>query len=356
MTITVNSHNGFDPLKECWLGDCYQPAFFDYIENKKVRNVLKRISEETIEDLENIKEVMESNGVTVKRPQVHDFDTIHRISTYGRGELDSNLELINPSAPKHTDIPLRRPPMFPRDSQVIVGNTIYRMFPDKPSKSLSDCYTHLYNELDQNSIVDGLPLGSGNQGPNVIRLGNTIILDGLPPDTYRYFNKLLKSKGYKIITAFNEGHSDGMYNAIKDKIWISNGTPFNMELYFPDWETFFLPDAQWSDMSPFLQVKQKVDGKWWIPGEEHNDDLIDFVGVWFSEWVGFCEETVWDVNVLSLNPQTVLCLTENKELFKWLRDRNIEPIVTPFRHRFFWDGGLHCLTLDTIRESDLNSI
>ena len=56
-----------------------------------------------------------------------------------------------------------------------------------------------------------------------------------------------------------------------------------------------------------------------------------------------------------VNPDTVLCLTENEELFKWFKKHNVEPIVTPFRHRFFWDGGLHCLTLDIHREGGIES-
>jgi len=175
----------------------------------------------------------------------------------------------------------------------------------------------------------------------------------LPIDIYNYFKKQLKD--YTIITAFNEGHSDGIYNPIKPGVWISNGEALNFKKYFPNWDVYYLPDAQWSDMSPFLEIREKVKSKWWIPGQEHNDDLIDFVNTWFTDWVGFCEETVWDVNVLVINPQTVLCLTENKDLFKWLRSHYIEPIVAPFRHRFFWDGGLHCLTLDIHREGSIES-
>ena len=27
----------------------------------------------------------------------------------------------------------------------------------------------------------------------------------------------------------------------------------------------------------------------------------------------------------------------------------MEAIYVPWRHRFFWDGGLHCITLDLVR-------
>ena len=32
------------------------------------------------------------------------------------------------------------------------------------------------------------------------------------------------------------------------------------------------------------------------------------------------------------------------------KKHKIEPIIVPWRHRYFWDGGLHCITLDLNRE------
>jgi len=381
--MELNCNTGFQPLVECWLGDCYRPDFFDYIDNVKVKNVLKEITEETIEDLENIREVLESYNVTVKRPKIFSFEQIYNVYKVGRKCLDDNLEvrkdLILQKYPKLKDIngvndyldnydihefpgDLTSPPLFPRDEQIVIGNTIYRLTrKDVYKENIGDlpatqaALEHLFDDLRKytGNIVDKLPFENSNDAPSIVRLGDTIILDGLPIDIYKYFKEQLKD--YTIITAFNDGHSDGIYNPIKPGVWISNGEALNFKKYFPSWDVFYLPDAQWPNMSPFLEVRDKVRGKWWIPGEEHNDDLISFVDNWFSDWVGFCEETVWDVNVLVINPETVLCLTENKDLFKWFRSHNIEPIVAPFRHRFFWDGGLHCLTLDIHREGGIES-
>lgn len=32
----------------------------------------------------------------------------------------------------------------------------------------------------------------------------------------------------------------------------------------------------------------------------------------------------------------------------------ITPHVVPFRHRYFWDGGIHCITLDLDREGKMH--
>jgi hypothetical protein len=40
----------------------------------------------------------------------------------------------------------------------------------------------------------------------------------------------------------------------------------------------------------------------------------------------------------------------NKIVNSFFKKHKIEPVHVPFRHRYFWDGGLHCITLDLYRE------
>jgi len=41
---------------------------------------------------------------------------------------------------------------------------------------------------------------------------------------------------------------------------------------------------------------------------------------------------------------------KNEKLLEFLKKHKMEPIHIPWRHRYFWDGGLHCITLDLVRE------
>jgi glycine amidinotransferase len=66
--------------------------------------------------------------------------------------------------------------------------------------------------------------------------------------------------------------------------------------------------------------------------------------------MGYVEETVFDVNMLQIDEHTVLVNNYNQDMFDFFKTKNIEPIVTPFRHRFFWDGGIHCITADLYRQ------
>jgi hypothetical protein len=54
-----------------------------------------------------------------------------------------------------------------------------------------------------------------------------------------------------------------------------------------------------------------------------------------------------------LDEKNMLCMGVHESLFKELEREGITPHVVPFRTRTFWDGGLHCITLDTIRQGSI---
>ena len=71
---------------------------------------------------------------------------------------------------------------------------------------------------------------------------------------------------------------------------------------------------------------------------------------WLQDWVGYVEETVFDVNVLVLDEHHVCVSSMNPIVTEFLKKHKMEPVHIPWRHRYFWDGGLHCITLDLERE------
>jgi len=46
----------------------------------------------------------------------------------------------------------------------------------------------------------------------------------------------------------------------------------------------------------------------------------------------------------------VIAFSYNKQVFDALARYGITAHVVPFRHRYFWDGGIHCVTMDLHRE------
>ena len=63
--IIPNSYNGWDPLKQVILGNCYTPNFFDDVKDKKLRHLLQKLLYETQEDLKGFKNALEEAGVEV---------------------------------------------------------------------------------------------------------------------------------------------------------------------------------------------------------------------------------------------------------------------------------------------------
>ena len=119
---------------------------------------------------------------------------------------------------------------------------------------------------------------------------------------------------------------------------------------FPDWEVVYLPNQSWSAVEEFLKLKEKNNGRWWIPGFEQDQNVLNVVEQWLGHWTGYVEETVFDVNMLVIDPKNVMVFNYNKQVFDALDRYGITPHVAPFRHRYFWDGGIHCVTSDLHRE------
>jgi len=71
------------------------------------------------------------------------------------------------------------------------------------------------------------------------------------------------------------------------------------------------------------------------------------------DWTGYVEESVFDVNILTVNKNTVIVNGYNKEVFDKFEQYGITAHICPLRHRYFWDGGIHCSTLDLDRVGEI---
>ena len=161
---------------------------------------------------------------------------------------------------------------------------------------------------------------------------------------------------YNIHQVTKHGHSDGAFCPVKPGLIISLKDVQNYADTFPDWEVVHLPGQSWARVQPFLQLKSRNKGKWWIPGEENNDELTDYVEKWLSDWVTYVEETVFDVNMLVIDEQNVICNNYNEKVFDAFERHGVTPHIINFRHRYFWDGGLHCITSDIAREGEQKNL
>jgi uncharacterized protein YcgL (UPF0745 family) len=90
--------------------------------------------------------------------------------------------------------------------------------------------------------------------------------------------------------------------------------------------------------------------KWFLEGMENNKDLVEMVDYYFNNWIGDVNETAFMVNILMLDEKNALCSTDNPQVREAMKRHGVELHITPFRHRWFWDTGIHCLTQDLDRE------
>jgi glycine amidinotransferase len=71
-----------------------------------------------------------------------------------------------------------------------------------------------------------------------------------------------------------------------------------------------------------------------------------------ANWIGNSKETVFEVNMLVVDEKNIICIAENDAACKRLEALGITPHVVNFKTRGFWDGGIHCITLDINRSGD----
>ena len=365
----------WDPLKVCVVGRSYPPEFYSWITVPHVRELFEKIAIETEEDFQNIIKKLQEFGVEVLRP-----------------DLPVDL-LVNG---KYV-----LPPMTPRDHMSMIGETFYEnigyhpvdfcqcyndvkdsSWPNinnvndyknlphsiqqeceqihglNPSNlyqkvNATNCYNKILNKIKTqgNTIISGL--AQNINGAMVSRIGQDLYFGtssyDQPIETFKKLcdQEFLHTRNHVINTG---GHSDAVYCPVCPGLIISlRDVPTYAET-FPGWEVVYLPGQSWGKVQSFLELKEKNKGKWWIPGFENDQAVIDLVENWLGHWTGYVAETVFDVNMLIINPKNVIVFNYNKQVFDALDRYGITPHIVPFRHRYFWDGGIHCVTSDLHRE------
>ena len=323
--IPIKGYATFDPLKHCWIGSGFKTEWFRDLpiyKNNKIMDPLKRIAEETEEDYQTLETILKDAGVQTYRSFL---------------DMDKVESLHN----------IARPPVCPRDHFAVIGETLYAQ------SGVAGCQDVLKQISPDNleTVKD-----NGNVcTANICRVGKDIWWDTHHvekhiADTY---TQALTKQGFRVHLANRGYHSDGSFCVVKPGCIVSLHEIQNYEEEFPGWDVLYLPDQSWSKVHPFLEMKWKVGGRWWLRGEENNHPLMEFVNAWLTDWVGYVEETVFDVNMLSLDQNTIICNNYNKEVFSMFKKHKVEPIIFNFRHRYFWDGGIHCITQDLYREGTM---
>lgn len=332
--MTYNVWNKWDPLETVVLGTTYPPEFYQDIKNKKIRSCMQRIAQETHEDLAAFKTVLQDFGCTVLQPELNAGDSILNY-------IDTDGKLTH----ERSGVP--RAPLEPRNCQFVAGNKIYKTVEDPDIVDILE----VYNPADVIDLSNPVEPQDNVHAPNFTIIGRDLYVDQHDHQLQQsQIDQLTQDLPNTRLNLLNiGGHNDACFAPLKPGALLSLRQIQNYSTTFPDWDVCFLPNQSWVRVQGFMKLKDKVNGKWWLPGEEDNDEFTDFVETWLHDWVGYVEETVFDVNCLVLDEHHVCVSNTTPEVEQFFKKHRMEPVYVPWRHRYFWDGGLHCITLDLKR-------
>jgi len=399
----INSWDEFSPLKTILLGSVFAPEFFTDIKNKKIEYALKKVFDETTEDLDNFKTTMESNGIKVHQSTPNELGYESSISDYisedgkiGYYTPGDGDELHNAYDVTRTNL-IPAPPLQVRDETIIMGNEVFVTENAFTVYMMREKYVEWFGEENCNfGVLDGKikcrrtdnsitsllkRQRAGDQflnikeatsltseerdlissehpvegfcAPNITRIGKKCLVDiWQTPDIKQVLEEHYPQFDYHEIDLF--GHDDSVFSVLKPGLviaaeWVRK---YNIQKVFPNWEIIYFNDPNWLQVNGWKRLKGLNKGTFWVPGEEENDAFTKFVGKWLDNWTGEVEETIFDVNCLVIDDRYVVVNSDSPDLTDVLHKHNMEPIFCPLRHRFFFDGGWHCLTLDIERDGN----
>ena len=319
----IHSYDSWSQLKEVWLGDVYPASWYENLE-PEVRDVFQRITEITQQDLDQIQRLLTEQGITVRRPTYDSIDNF----VDNRGML-------------------KKPEICPRDTFLTVGRTLLTPHSSNPAwQSVIDQYRQ-----QGESIVAGT--NHVINGANVVRIGQDIVID---TDVFDVDPASIDSSvfsDYRIHWEKNGGHMDGCFAILKPGLVLANHYFDGYDRTLPGWQRIFLNEpTYWSHRRTPPQGAE-YNGKFYADDVTFNGSFNDHVIRHAQDWVGDYTETYFELNCLVLNEHNVVMLGYNESLEKTLSEHGITVHWVPFRCRGFWDGGMHCITLDIHRQGKI---
>ena len=338
----------WDKLTEVIVGSTYDVNSLSQFDDNEFVDGLSKILEETEEDFKSLSSIFESNGAKVHRPK--------------------SIEL-SPEQTRYWRSEFPYPALCPRDHHIAYGDTILKTYGGDCNRyTEGDYYVDIMLEKFQegrNYISMPSPILKSHyqhyetmepqimyHAANMLKCGDTIIhsIPYVNSDDRSYDARGTRAglewvkrnlpSDTKYIQVNEKGHLDGTMAIIKPGLlltWDKNIIPEEMK----NWDYIEL-DA-WELPEWFHELRQH---------HFYKEKVTD----WLGHWIGYVDETVFDLNVVSIDENTVITNGYDKRISDKLKEHGVEMIPFDFRHKYFWDSGLHCVTLDLVREGNRECI
>lgn len=342
----------YDPLEEVIVADSYLPGDLDHLFPNKSLSNFNRILEETKQDFDKLADFLKQGGIKVHRPQVMRYPDHIRMSDF--------------------DVRFPMGPIVPRDQYKVQGKTILQTY-----TSLTDRY---FDGLSYYKIFSDM----FGDGYNWISQPSPPLVDVTPEDVWYvsgeiYHTRLKDRLLYHTATMFSVGdkiimNSRGPGNALGFE-WIkrnlldfeivenlgtcvSNYGHIDHGFIMIDDGTVIHAGIQWVPLA--LRHLKLIDVRNFIADpnlDQYKKDYVQAGGrynlVWMEKylgnWRGYSQDVCFDLNVLVVDRNNIVFSRPIPELFKYLKTFGVDCHVCEQRHTLYWEGGVHCFTLDTKR-------
>ena len=318
----VESFTGFQSLEEVWIGGTYPTSFYSHLPNE-VEDTFGKITEQTELGFKNLQNTLTDLKVKVQKPKFSD-----RIDDY----MDEFDNLI-------------KPPVAPRDWAITIGNQMWLTPQGYKREPYADTIAEYKSKGEHVEILDRSKDARAWVGfPGVVRVGKRIIIDTMHNNEANKIAEVVKllEKDYEVMVTTEGGHLDSVFCPM------TNGNIFSShygdkEFYnntLPGWQVFWIE----------TEKNNSANGKWWTQENNFYSPIFNkHVTEKAKDWVGNSQETVFEANMLVVDEHNVICIAEHEQSFKQMEQMGIKPHVVEFPTRHFWDGGIHCITVDVRR-------
>ena len=249
------------------------------------------IIEETQQDLQGLVDVLQSHGVQVHRPCQHDFSTTQGMYNY-----------------------------CPRDRLLIVGDVVIDCA--MMMRCRDQEIDHLRPMLEQSRIVS-MPRDQGMilDAANVCRINNTLLMLLSSSGNQAAANWLCEQfpdHEIEVCDFYSGVHIDSTLVPLREGVVALNAarvSPDQVPKVFKDWQHVWIDDC--------------------VPQSFYKYPYA-------SKWIG--------MNMLALDPSTVIVERSQQPLMRQLERLGFTVIDLPLRHSRTLGGGFHCVTLDLWRQ------
>lgn len=383
----VNSHNEWDKLKEIIVGSA-QGTRATLTWNKegeipeKLLNEAVKLAEqatpkwlydEVCEDLDELSNTLKSLGVIVHRPTTYDFSKMYS-SPYWSSTSNNVYNA--------------------RDLNLVVGNSViespsylinryyettclydiwYRYFEKgfkwiagpKPRLNYESSVSYYRNEDERIMTAEDLKhieLTKGRveklhklsekeilfEAANTVRMGKDLLylISSSGNKLGAQWLQSVLGEDYRVHSTtgiYRSSHIDSTVLCLKPGLVLLNGARVNKKNcpdIFNKWDKLYF-----SEVAPTSESELKIQKEIRDPiGNKLNEigfqtNLFDMS----SPWVG--------MNLLSVDQETVIVDERQTKFIKFLEKNKLKVIPVKMRHIYTQGGGIHCATLDTVRES-----